>query len=38
VGGMAKPCRGCRSCIYNHGIPRVIWSNETAGFTCEGAH
>ena len=32
--GMARPCRGCRKCIHDFGIPRVIYSTET-GFTCE---
>lgn len=36
VTGMAKPCRGCRSCIYNHGITRVVWSNDHVGYSCEG--
>ena len=34
--GMSRPCRGCRKCIFEFGIPRVIYSNDDGGFVCEG--
>ena len=33
--GISRPCRGCRRCIFDFGIPRVIYSGED-GFVCEG--
>jgi deoxycytidylate deaminase len=32
--GMARPCRGCRRCIWDFGIHRVIYSQED-GYHCE---
>lgn len=34
---MARPCRGCTRCIWDHGIPRVIYSNAQGGYSCEGS-
>lgn len=31
---MAQPCRGCRRCIFDFGIPRVVYSTE-GGFSCD---
>jgi tRNA(Arg) A34 adenosine deaminase TadA len=35
VLGNARPCKGCRSCIFTFGIPTVFYSNEHNGFTCD---
>lgn len=37
VLGMARPCRGCMSCIEDFGIPRIVYSNDHSGFSCESA-
>lgn len=37
VPGMARPCKGCFSCITQFGIGRVVYSTETEGFQCEVA-
>lgn len=36
VMGMARPCKGCLSCIQDFGIPRVIYSNAEDSYSCEG--
>lgn len=35
VLGMARPCRGCMRCIQDFGIPRIVYSNNQGGFSCE---
>lgn len=35
VKGMARPCKGCFSCIRDFGIPRIAYSNQDGGFSCE---
>jgi tRNA(Arg) A34 adenosine deaminase TadA len=35
--GIAKPCRGCMSCIQDFGIPRIVYSNSEGSFSCEVA-
>lgn len=37
VPGMARPCKGCFSCIRDFGIPRVVYTNESGAFVCEVA-
>lgn len=35
VKGMARPCKGCMRCIQDFGVPRIVYSNEAGGFSCE---
>lgn len=35
IMGMARPCKGCLSCIQDFGIPRMIYSNADDMLTCE---
>jgi len=37
VPGMARPCKGCFSCIRDFGIQRVAYTTEFDGFQCEVA-
>jgi tRNA(Arg) A34 adenosine deaminase TadA len=33
--GTSKPCKGCRRCIFEFGIPRLVYGIESE-FVCEG--
>lgn len=35
IMGMARPCKGCYSCVIDFGIPRVVFSNAEGSFSCE---
>lgn len=35
VLGMARPCKGCFSCIRDFGIGRVAYSTDSGGWQCE---
>jgi cytidine deaminase len=37
VLGLSRPCRGCRKCIFEFGVPRVCYSTDDDGFFCEEA-
>lgn len=37
VPGMARPCKGCFSCITQFGVPRLVYTTESEGFQCEVA-
>jgi hypothetical protein len=37
VPGMARPCKGCFSCIRDFGIPRIAYTSESGAFVCEVA-
>lgn len=37
VSGMARPCKGCFSCIRDFGIPRIAYTDESGAFVCEVA-
>jgi deoxycytidylate deaminase len=35
IVGTSKPCKGCRRCIMEFGIPRVVYGTESE-FVCDG--
>jgi hypothetical protein len=37
VAGMARPCKGCFSCIRDFGVPRIAYTDESGAFVCEVA-
>lgn len=36
IQALSRPCMGCRKCIYQFGILRVIYTDDAGGFVCEG--